>query len=215
MGLSGRTPATRSYSMGARNSAVEETRLAITEATMRLHERVGPRATTVSAIAEEAQVTRLTVYKHFPDNAALVVACSTHWRSLHPRPDVTAWLKISDPVARLRTALRETYEWAATAAPMMTMIYRDVDSMPGFVAEFLAADELARVGALVRGFRASGRRARRLEASIGHALRVTTWQSLCSVGGLTDAEALDVMVGAVLVAAQTSERRLSPAASAD
>ena len=55
--------------MRARQEAVDETRLRITEATMRLHETVGPAATTVSAIAEEAGVTRLTVYRHFPDDS--------------------------------------------------------------------------------------------------------------------------------------------------
>jgi AcrR family transcriptional regulator len=186
--------------MRARQNTVEETRLAITEATMRLHERVGPRATTVSAVAEEANVTRLTVYRHFPNDEALVVACSAHWRDLHPRPDPSAWARIHDPVARLRTALSETYQWAATAAPMMTMIHRDVDVLPSFVGEYLAADEKHRVTVLTAGFRASGRAATRLRATLTHALRLTTWQSLCADGGLTDAEATDVMVGAVLAA---------------
>ena len=127
-------PAKRPYTMRARQSTVEETRLAITEATMRLHERVGPRATTVSAVAEEANVTRLTVYRHFPTDDDLVVACSAHWRDLHPRPDTSAWAQMDDPVERLRSALAETYRWAETAAPMMTMIYRDVDVLPSFVA---------------------------------------------------------------------------------
>src|SRR5207342_40566 len=98
--------------MGARQEAVDETRLRITEATMRLHERVGPRDTTVSAVAEEAAVTRLTVYRHFPDDESLVRACSAHWRQLHPRPDPELWARIEDPVRRLRTALAETYAWA-------------------------------------------------------------------------------------------------------
>jgi AcrR family transcriptional regulator len=51
--------------MSARLEAVDETRLRITEATVRLHERVGPAATTVSGVAEEAGVTRLTVYLNF------------------------------------------------------------------------------------------------------------------------------------------------------
>jgi AcrR family transcriptional regulator len=195
-------PISRPYTMRARQNTVDETRLAITEATMRLHERVGPRDTTVSAVAEEAQVTRVTVYRHFPTEDALVVACSTHWRELHPRPDVAAWSSISDPVVRLRTALAETYRWAATAAPMMTMIHRDVDSMPSFVGEYLAADEKQRVAVLAVGFGARGRAARRLRATLAHALRISTWQSLCGDGGLTDAEAADVMVGAVLAAAQ-------------
>jgi AcrR family transcriptional regulator len=186
--------------MRARQDAIEETRLAITEATMRLHERVGPRATTVSAVAEEAHVTRLTVYRHFPTDDALVIACSAHWRELHPRPDPSAWARIRDPVERLRTALRETYRWAATAAPMMTMIHRDVDVLPSFVGEYLATDEKHRVAVLAAGFRTRGRAAERLRAALAHALRISTWQSLCADGGLTNTEAADVMVGAALVA---------------
>jgi len=196
--------------MRARQDTVEETRLAITEATMRLHERAGPRATTVSAVAEEAGVTRLTVYRHFPTDSALVVACSAHWRDLHPRPDPSTWARIGDPVARLRTALGETYRWSATAAPMMTMIHRDVDVLPTFVGEYLAADEKRRVTALAVGFRARGRAAYRLRAALAHALRLNTWQSLCAEGGLTDAEATGVMVGAVLAALGLSAASNSP-----
>jgi AcrR family transcriptional regulator len=201
VGKSEPTVSTRSYSMGARREAVDETRLAITEAVMRLHERVGPRATTVSGIAEEAQVTRATVYKHFPDDEALVLACATHWGRLHPPPDPTMWSTIAEPVARLRTALRQTYEWATTAAPMMSMIYRDVDAMPAFIGDFLIADENVRVNTLVRPFRANGRRAKRMSAAVAHALRATTWQSLCADGGLSNADAVGIMVGAVLAAA--------------
>ena len=131
----------RGYTMGARQESVEETRQRITVATMNLHERVGPRHTTVSAIAEEAGVTRLTVYRHFPDDSALVGACSAHWSTVHPRPEVSGWEAFDDPVQRLRTALLETYRWARTAAPMMTMIHRDLDVMPDFVAQFLAAGQ--------------------------------------------------------------------------
>lgn len=202
-----RTPAPkpRPYTMRARQDTVEDTRLAITEATMRLHERVGPRATTVSAVAEEANVTRLTVYRHFPSDEALVVACSAHWRELHPRPDPAAWAQIRDPVLRLRTALTETYQWAVTASPMMTMIHRDVDVMPSFVGEYLIADEKHRVAVLAVGYRARGRTAQRLRAVLAHALRLSTWQSLCIDGSLTGAEAAEVMVAAVLatVAATT------------
>jgi AcrR family transcriptional regulator len=204
-------PQSREYTMRARQITVDETRLAIIEATMGIHERVGPRATTVSAIAEAANVTRLTVYRHFPDDDALVLACSTHWGQLHLRPDPSAWSKISDPMVRLRTALAETYLWAATAAPMMTMIHRDVDAMPGFVGQFLADDEQARVAALATGFRARGRASRRLAATLAHALHVNTWKSLCADGGLIDSEAIDVMLGAVLAAINPpdAERRQS------
>jgi AcrR family transcriptional regulator len=195
-----RSPKVRGYTMRARQESVDQTRLRITEATMRLHERIGPAATTVSAIADEAGVTRLTVYRHFPDDATLVIACSGHWRALHPRPDASLWESIGDPVQRLRTALSETYTWAHAAAPMMTKIYRDLDAMPAFVGEFLAEDEQSRVAVLATGFRARGRPALRLRAALRHALHIRTWESLCVEGGLDDDEAVELMVAAVLSA---------------
>ena len=189
--------------MRARQAAVEETRLRITEATMSLHESIGPRATTVSAIAEQAAVTRLTVYRHFPDEESHVSACSAHWSQLHPRPDPESWVKIDDPVKRLRTALSETYAWARPAAPMMSKIFRDLDAMPDFVSQFLAADERARVAVLGRGFRARGQAVRRVDAALAHALRLSTRESLCSHGGLTDSAAINIMVGTVLAAQST------------
>lgn len=186
--------------MAARRASVEQTRLGITEATMRLHERVGPAATTLSAVAEEAGVTRLTVYRHFPDDAALITACSNHWRSLHPRPDTDAWSAVVDPVERLHVALQETYAWARTAAPMMTKIYRDLDVLPDFIREAIARDDDNRVDVLVRGFGKRGRALRRLRAALALALHVGTWVSLCADGGLRDEEAVDLMAASVLAA---------------
>ena len=201
-----RSSPARTYTMRARQAAVDETRLRITEAIMSLHESVGPRATTVSAIAEQATVTRLTVYRHFPDDESLVIACSAHWSQLHPRPDPESWARIDDPVQRLRTALAQTYAWARPAAPMMTKIFRDLDAMPDFVSQFLAADERARVAVLRQGFRTRGRGVRRLDAALAHALRLSTWESLCSYQGLTDQEAINIMVGAVLAASPAGTR---------
>jgi AcrR family transcriptional regulator len=208
-----RSPKMRSYTMRVRQESVEQTRLRITEATMRLHERVGPAATTVSAIADEAGVTRLTVYRHFPDDAALIFACSGHWNALHPRPDSSRWASIGDPVQRLRTALAETYTWARAAAPMMTKIYRDLDSMPAFVGEFLAQEQQSRVAILATGFRERGRAARRLKAVLRHALHIQTWESLCAAGALDDDEAVELMVAAVLAAIKLPKTNTSPPAA--
>jgi hypothetical protein len=83
---------------------------------------------------------------------------------------------------------------------MLTNIYRDLDTMPPFVGEFLAQDEQARVAVLARGFRARGRAARRLQAALRHALHIRTWESLCIDGGLDNDEVIELMVGAVLAA---------------
>jgi AcrR family transcriptional regulator len=186
--------------MSARLEAVDETRLRITEATVRLHERVGPAATTVSAVAEEAGVTRLTVYRHFPDDEALVGACSAHWAAGHPAPGVEGWEEVDDPVARVERALRETYDWWVGAAPMMSKIMRDLDTMPPFVADRLASDEATRVAALAGPFKARGAASRRVRAALAHALRLSTWQSLCADGGLTRDEAVRLMTATVRAA---------------
>jgi AcrR family transcriptional regulator len=192
----------RQYRMRARQDSVDETKLRITEATMRLHERLGPAATTISAIADEAGVTRVTVYRHFPDETALVQACSAHWRDLHPRPDPETWSAIADPRERLRIALRQMYAWFPTATPMLSMIERDLDAMPAFVSDNLAQDLERRIGTLVAPFHVRGRARRRVAAAVSHALRLATWRSLCEDGGLSDDEAIELMVAAVSRAAR-------------
>jgi AcrR family transcriptional regulator len=197
------SPAPRGYTMRARQESVDQTRLRITEATMRLHEQVGPAATTVSAIADLAGVTRVTVYRHFPDEESIVRACSGHWRALHPRPDSAAWASIDDPAQRLQTALSETYAWARDAAPMMTKIYRDLHLMPAFVSEALRQEQQSRVAILSKDFPASGRKAHRLRAALAHAMDFRTWHSLCVLGGLHDDEAIQLMLTAVSAVVQT------------
>lgn len=198
--------------MRVRQEGVAQTRLRITEATMRLHEQVGPAATTVSAIADLAGVTRLTVYRHFPDEESLVRGCSGHWRALHPRPDPAIWALIDDPERRLRTALSDTYTWARHAAPMMTKIHRDLHAMPEFVSEFLTQEQQSRVAILSQGFLATGRMARRLRAALAHALDFRTWHSLCVVGGLRDDEAIQLMLAIVSAAMQRPDPAIRPAA---
>jgi hypothetical protein len=53
----------RAYRMDKRAQDVAATRQEIVEAAVRLHGSLGPAATTVSAVAQEAGVTRLTVYQ--------------------------------------------------------------------------------------------------------------------------------------------------------
>ena len=85
-----RSSNSRVYRMARRADNVTGTRQRIVEATVALHGTVGPAATTVSAIAEAAGVTRLTVYRHFPDEDALFAACTAHWAAGQVLPDPAA-----------------------------------------------------------------------------------------------------------------------------
>ena len=61
------------------------------------------------AVADQAGVTRVTLYRHFASMDELFTACMTHWRALHPPPDVERWRAIPGFERRLRTALDELY----------------------------------------------------------------------------------------------------------
>ena len=80
---------TRSYTLGKRKSAQEETRERIVQATMALHDVKGIVATSYVEIAERAGVGAATVYRHFPNPGDLVVACGAHaWAEMQPfQPD--------------------------------------------------------------------------------------------------------------------------------
>src|ERR1700704_6593204 len=95
--------------MKRRAESEEATRLRITESAVELHGTLGPARTSISAVAERAGVRRSTVYRHFPDEAALFGACSAHWTAANPPPDIASWKGIADPAERFERALEEMY----------------------------------------------------------------------------------------------------------
>ena len=108
----------RKYELKARAARQGQTRQRIVEATVALHQEVGPARTTVAEIARRAGVQRLTVYNHFPDLDALLPACTAHWMAEHPQPDLTAAAAPADPAERLRAVLTALYGWYRETAPM-------------------------------------------------------------------------------------------------
>jgi AcrR family transcriptional regulator len=164
-----------------------DTRRRITEATVELHGTVGPARTTVSAVAERAGVQRHTVYRHFPDEDALVAACSAHFFELHPLPEAEAWRRERDPAARLETALVELYRYYDETAYMWTNILRDAELSPPILRLMppfqRRIDEMVRV--LASGWGARGAWRTLLVAAIGHAIDFRTWESLVQRGGVS------------------------------
>ncbi|MDI5934067.1 TetR/AcrR family transcriptional regulator [Halomonas kalidii] len=181
----------RRYTQRKRAESQEETRLRIVEATMQLHEEIGPRATTISAIAERAGVQRLTVYRHFPDETAVFQACTQHWLEQYPPPDPTDWADLEPGPARTRAALAAFYHYYRVTERMWAAAHRDASAVPalqGPMAEFRA--HLRRVGDnLIEGFGASTDT--RLAATLHHALAFTTWASL-DTQGLDDGAMADL-----------------------
>ena len=195
---------TRRYELKKRADEMAETHRRITEAAIELHGTVGPSRTTLSAVAERAGVERRTLYRHFPTEADLFAACSTHYFAANPWPDPAAWRAIADPQERLDRALRDVYAYYARTAPMLRNTLRDAEVVElareatAPLRRFL--DDAA--GILMAGRPARGRRRTLIAASVRHVLAFSTWQSLADVGvAPSDAVAL----GVALVAAAAAQ----------
>ena len=186
--------------MRRRAEQVGQTRQRIVEAAVALHGSIGPAATTIAAIADLAEVTRLTVYRHFPDETALFNACSTHWLAQQRPPDPGAWGQIGDPAGRLRAGLADLYRFYRAGAGMLAHVYRDFEALPGEHQRRMQDQAHHHCDLLAAPFGGDPSQRRLIRAVIGHAASFWTWHSLCTGQGLSDQEAVDVMTSAVLAA---------------
>ena len=199
----------RKYELKARAESQRRTRERIVQATMEPHKEVGPAKTTVAEIARRADVQRLTVYNHFPEDIELFGACQAHWIELHPLPAVSPALALPHPTERVRAALRGFYGWYRETAPMAEKIQRDRGAVPALDAlmEQTADARLAQLTeALTGGFRSRGRQAERQRALIRLALDFWTWRRL-NREGLDDDTAADLMSEAVASVAAAKQAR--------
>jgi AcrR family transcriptional regulator len=185
----------RPYRMTRRAELEEQTRRRITESAVALHEQVGPAQTSITAIAERAGVRRSTVYRHFPDEDALFDACSSHFRSLNPPPDLHDWSEIADPADRTETALRELYTFYGRTHGMYESLFRDETLVPSVRRRLRDFHGYLRVAqdVLMAGRKLRGRAADRTRAAIGHALAFATWRSLIKEQRLPPDEAVALM----------------------
>jgi AcrR family transcriptional regulator len=171
---------------------MDRTRERITHAAVELHGTIGPAATTMSAVAELAGVTRATLYRHFPNEEALFTACSTDWLAANPRPDPSRWAAIADPVRRLAVALGELYAYYRSTEQMRSNLLRDIDVIPEKFRPGIVAFPLTAVQVLEAGWPGQPEAPLR-HAAIGHAVGFETWRSLAKEG-LADEEAAELMV---------------------
>ena len=189
----------RKYEMKRRAERMQQTRRRITEATVELHQSVGPARTTVSAIAQKAGVQRHTYYAHFPQTKDLYQACTAHYLERNPLPDPSRWEEISDPEERLRGALSEVYAYYQGNEAMLTNVLRDTPFDPVLQENnvLLFRHWEAMRDTIADAYEASGERHEELLGAIALALELQTWRTLVGQQGLEDDRAVELMVGMV------------------
>jgi AcrR family transcriptional regulator len=195
-----RSSKSRPYRMRRRAEMVDQTHLRITEAAVRLHTTVGPAKTSIAGVADEAGVTRLTVYRHFADLDALFEACMGHWGGLNPMPDVDAWKAIAPLEARARRAFGDLYRWYQTRDDELYPIHRDWAAMPLSARQAMEAQSRTLSDALLGRPAATEGDGRIPNAVARHLVDFWTWRSLVVEHGLELDEAVDAAVRMLLAA---------------
>lgn len=195
-----RSAMSRKYELRRRAERQEETRQRIVEAAVHLHQTVGGAKASISAIAELAGVERLTVYRHFPDERSLAIACTSHYQAENPPPDPDSWQSLADAEQRLRKALNDIYVYHRRTEQMFTHAERDMEEVPVLrevLAPYFAYWERVRDVLVSTWETRDAVHCTRLCAAIGHAISFQTWRSLVREQGLEDAEAVELMIGMV------------------
>ncbi|HKK05107.1 MAG TPA: TetR/AcrR family transcriptional regulator [Gammaproteobacteria bacterium] len=184
----------RKYTLKQRAEQQQETHDRIVEAAMALHESLGPRNTSISAIAEQAGVQRLTVYRHFASDEELYEACTSRWLELNPPPDPARWQSSDSPLERCEKALSELYTYYRGTERMWQKAYRDLEEVPAFKP---AMDEFAGYLRSIRddlaaGWKLPAAKKRALKQTLDHLLQFSTWQQLAGQG-LSDRQMVNLV----------------------
>ncbi|NQU70409.1 MAG: TetR/AcrR family transcriptional regulator [Rhodospirillales bacterium] len=183
---------TRSYQLKQRAESQGKTRQKIVEAAIELHQTKGPAATSMGDIAARAKVGKVTVYRHFPDEAAMMGACSGLYFQRHPFPDPEAWRSIPDATEMLRQGLHETYAYHRATEAMINRVIadmRDQAMMEPYHAHWRRAADV-----LAAAWPVTGHIEKMLKAALVLALSFETWRALVQEQGLTENQAIQLML---------------------
>jgi len=186
----------RKYELKRRAERQQETRRRIVEAAIELHRTKGPARTTLSDIARLAGVQRHTLYRHFPNERELGLACSGLHFELNPPPDPEAWRAISDPGERLRHGLAGLYDWYERMEDMFSCVLRDaeIDPLTRELFELRGGEPMAAMRAALAEGLPHGLRS---QAALDLGLDFRGWQRL-RASGLSNRDAAEAMARAVL-----------------
>jgi len=181
----------RPYQLKQRAKAQDKTRQRIVEAAIELHQSQGLAATSFADIAKRANVGKVTVYRHFPDELALVGACSGQYFDRNPLPDIESWRQADDAGERLCYGLLQTYRFHRQTEPMLGRILaeaRDLAIMEPYHAHWNRAADI-----LAEPFMPSDEDRPILQAALALALAFETWQLLVDKHRLSDDQAVELV----------------------
>ena len=201
--------APRRYDMGARASAVAETRARIVSAAMALHAERGVQATRWEEIAERAGVSTATMYRHFPSLRELVPACArTVFDLITPitlEQATAKFTELDDASERLRFLVRANVHCYGKGEAWLHAAYRERDFFPELHAALQLIEDSVRALVLAAARRRLGRAE---EATLFTLLNFPFYGSLRAAG--LDARAAEKVLARLVIQFEEDNPRRSP-----
>lgn len=169
----------RPYVQTARLQLREQTRNRIIDALVELHQEVGPKNTTLAAVANRAGVQRLTVYRHFDDESAMLQACSGKWAMDNPPPDESEWGDIEVCSDRVYSALLAISKYYSRTEAMLEKVYRDASQVEALAPIMEGFDQyFTNIADKLSSDLSNGKANDTLRSVARHLTRFSTWQTL-------------------------------------
>jgi AcrR family transcriptional regulator len=202
----------RRYNLGKRRAFVAETRRRIVDAALELHTTKGPAFTSVWDIARQADVSPVTVYRHFPSLDALYQACRSRFFEKYPLPSFDELAELTGLDLRLRALLEKLYAYYDEVGDLMWPVQRDADLVPEIARglqqleqtlQGLAAAALAPLVSDEGGYR-------RAQAILLLLMSMAAWRHLVRAQGLSSREATELAVGLVLSTLRPAPQAIGP-----
>ena len=188
----------RQYNMGVRADAVAKTRTAIVLAARQMHAEHGLVATSWDDIADRAEVSTATVYRHFPSLAELVPACAQTVfdliQPLTPEQAAGTFASLERAADRFEHIARSSAHCYQAGADWLRAAHRERDFLPELEAAMGVIEDSLRQ--LVTT--AAGRRLSRADHAVLFVVcDFPLWWSL-KASGLPDRATEEAMVRLVL-----------------
>lgn len=197
----------RRYNRTSREQAFEATRRAIVEAAKALHAERGVAATSWHEIASRADVSPVTVYRHFRSLADLIPACAESFvASVEPMTETearAAFARLRTPGERLERLIRDDCACYERGRAWFHAAMREADLVPELGA--VVGAQQATLRALIRGALGEGAAPDELVAALQAVIDFPFWKALIDAG-VSEAAAPSVM----LTAAQALAARYAP-----
>jgi AcrR family transcriptional regulator len=190
----------RSYRLGRRGEAAEETRRRIVESTFALHNEQGVAATSMKQIADRAGVSIGTVYHHFPSYEDAIRACSHHATATGQPPDPSVLAGIASGAERIQRLTAEVFGFYARL-PGYARVRADQDQFP-MIRQFVRREEGNRLAMVRIALGTPAPREDRVHA-VAAMLDIAVFQTLIRAGLSTEraaAEMADIIVAGLVPA---------------